>query len=151
MPFITPPRGAAGAAGATYTAPITRERLSGNAVTVAAGNSGNITWNTSNGPSSLLDVTNPATPVIVTTGVYAVAISVYPDALPTPGSCRLRLLLDLNGEDVEVATDFAGYNASLACAYYLPAGAVIVADAANGELATSHTFTLQVGSVQRLS
>lgn len=150
----TSSRGSGGSA-----APETREELFGNAVSVANAASGALTWDTSIGPDSLLTLTVPSLPTVITAGVYAVTIDVVASvSMTADGYFEVFLHLDNTGFNQATRTDTRLATAagptprlSLALAWYCPAGSQIRADVFNRDGAATRTFALDNASVQRLS
>jgi hypothetical protein len=127
-------------------------------VTIGAGASGILTWDTLQSGDALLDISTTTAPTIVTAGVYAVAIAVRSEAALTAGaSFRVTLDLDRNGENPQwFATGPDGADARsyvmMTGVYYQPAGAVIRVTAATSTTPSgAQDFKLYAGVVQRIS
>lgn len=134
-----------------------REQIRGNAVTIANGATGSLTWDTKLSGSDLLDLTDPANPAVITAGVYAVTIRVGNFGLTVGGTFFAEFDLDLNGEDPEVIPtsppSVAGQTHPTIVAsmtYYIPAGGVINVTVGNNDGANAVDFTL-FAVVQRVS
>ena len=145
--------------GGGYTAPITRAVYSGDAINIADGNTDSLTWDSLDAGTALLDiVTDNQSPTVITAGVYALSVTVLGATLTATGYFVLTLVLDLNGDDAElrVASPLAAATQSsprigLCAVYYLPAGAVLRAQVANGDGAAARDFSLVGAVLQRIS
>jgi hypothetical protein len=147
-----------GGGGAAYTAPIARQQLTGNAVNIANGAGGVLTWDHAFGPDVLLDLTDPTLPAIITAGVYCVAVSVAGTGLTVGGNFNVVLALDYSNEDAEIQTASAPSVAGntsprvvLTGTYYMAALGTLRVVATNEDGAAARDLTLGVAIVQRIS
>lgn len=135
--------------------PITREQLTGDTATIGGGGgAANLTWDNSNGPDVLLDISTPAAPTVVVAGTYAVTVSVLGSAVPQGKAFYAYLALDATGEDPVVTSQMVqpanAFDSSflLALTYYIPAGGVIQV---NVQSEDSGVYAIGAAVVQRLS
>jgi hypothetical protein len=147
-----------GGGGSPYTAPITRQTLTGDSVTVATGAFGVLTWNHVFGPNVLLDRTDTAKPAIITSGVYVVAVEFVGTGLTAGGNFSASLDLDRDNEDAVVAGNappsVVGATSPqlvLTNAYYIAAGGTIRASVTSNDGAADRGFRIAVAYVQRVS
>ncbi len=149
---------AAAAGGGGGSQPITREALYGNAVTITNGSNGSLTLDTSLGPDSLLDISTPDTPTIITAGTYAFTVgSSVGGSMTAGGGYDLTLAVDTAGENaLTQATVVAGVHvtnphASVTVVYHCPAGAAIAVQVNNNDGVQSLDFSVFELIVQRLA
>ena len=143
MPVIS-----GGGGGGSYTPPTAREQISGNNVAIADAASASLTWDSSLGPDSLLNLAAPALPTIITAGVYAVSVSVGPSAnMTAAGGYTVILDLDRANEDAQMLVTSSPSTAteptplvSVACTYYLATGAQLRCLVINHDGAASRNF-----------
>jgi hypothetical protein len=145
----------AGGGGGTYTPPITRAQYGTAAPTTIANNANaNIAWELTSG-SSLLDLTTPDAPTVVTAGVYAVTVFTSTTAAMTAnGRYEMAFDLDRDGDDPQLVlipgATSGPVRTTAALTYYCPAGAVLQVNIANKDGVASRDFTF-IGVIQRLS
>lgn len=142
------------------SAPITREELDGPNLLIADGDTGALGWSNGGSPDSLLDLTTPTSPTVITAGVYCFTVTVAAfSTLSVGGLFRVQLQLDRSGFNASQYVDSrvgVGVNLSpLACItfpWYMPAGAKVevwVTNLDGGAL--DKTFSIYTAHVQRLS
>jgi hypothetical protein len=138
--------------------PVTQEQVTGASTAVANGASTILTWDTKGAGDTLLDLTAPTAPTVVTAGVYSVATVFFAlSELTAAGSFVAALDLDLNGEDPQVVATSPGQIAgrgglyvALANTWYLPAAAVLQARVTNLDGVASRNFRIDA-FLQRIS
>ncbi len=138
--------------------PTTREQLSGNATACPYQTPTALTWDTKSFGTALLDISSPAAPTIVTTGTYAITVTVAGAGGMTSGTnYTVNFDVDLSGEDASCYQDSAAATAlqaapavSLTLVYYLVAGSVLRVNVTSQDVAAP-AFALSSAMVQRLS
>lgn len=108
--------------------------------------------------TDLLDLTDAVHPLIVTTGVYVVTVTVYPqDTMTAGGNFDLFLILDVDGEAATAASTASPATAletvpftTASAGYYLPAGAEIDIEVTNNDGVSAITFQPST-VIQRIS
>lgn len=93
-----------GGGGGGGSSVITRQTMvNGSDVTINNGSTQELLWDGNSTGDELLDVTDPLSPAVVDTGVYAVSVAVNVDAAMTAdGVYYVRFRLDLNGDVAEI-------------------------------------------------
>lgn len=138
---------------------IAREQLdSGGTTNIADGVAADLPWSLSSG-DSLLDLTTPTDPVIITSGIYAVTVDVQGIALTTGGTFAVKLLLDGGGDNASVfassppSTTGFGVNpeVSIAMTYYIPAGGRLQVNVENRDGVSDRDFSMNNAIVQRIT
>jgi hypothetical protein len=133
---------------------ITREIIVGNPVSIADTHNALLTWDESQGPDVLLDLTNPVAPVVIDAGVYAVSTSIL-GSLSPGGTFGGRLRLDATGEQAfvfeTVGPGGIGPYLSLTETWYIPEGGVIEVRVWNEDGTATQDFIIEQANVQRLS
>jgi hypothetical protein len=137
---------------------VQRELLNGLEVTIANGAGGDLQWQHVSG-DALLDLTDPALPLVVEEGVYAITVEVLPSADMTAGGAyQVSFDMDVNNEDASVtATSPPAVTAILAPAttvgmtYFCAAGAALLVNLGNRDGVQDLNFKIQHAVVQRLS
>lgn len=139
--------------------PITdHERLHSPSTTpVGDGSSAYMSWEHVSG-SSLLDLSAPTDPVILTSGIYAVSVTVFPsDAMTVGGAFAVVLLFD--GGSIAAASEGSGrvaipgeqFVASVSLTHYIPAGKTIRAQVGNNDGASTIEFGISRAHLQRIT
>ena len=111
------------------------------------------------GGDDLLDLTDPANPVIVTSGTYAICLCMKASGpLTAAGSYEAGLYLDTGGANLGTVQDSAPSTANqsnpgvaLSATLYMTAGTVITMYVTNNDGVASRDFSLQSAVVQRLA
>lgn len=155
--FVPDFRPAAGGGGGSQ--PVTREQFDGpSATTIADGATGVLEWESYLGDVPLLDLTDPALPTVIVTGVYAISLFVSSPMMTADGSYQVVLDMDQTNEDAQQKTDSAPATTEqpnpVACVtliYYVPAGGVIKASVTNHDGAASRDFVIGNATVQRIA
>jgi hypothetical protein len=127
---------------------------------VIVGDQVELTWDTSQGPDNLLDLTNPAEPVVIAAGVYSVAVTVTPDDNLTAGDqfeIDFTIADPLAPETPDMFTTSAPASTGLprpklgvTLVYYMRAGTSLVCQL-GGAFSGSHDFSINPAVIQRLS
>lgn len=118
-----------------------------------------LTWDGATGPDALLSLVAPTQPTAVTTGVYAVAVTVAAQASMTVGGYFLvQLEMNRSDEDATVSAESEAASAVrptprafIASTYYLPAGADIGVRVTNLDGVQAIDYAMTSAVVQRIS
>jgi len=141
------------------SSPVTRELILGNPVAIANGANGVLTWDSVVQGDTLIDISDPAAPTVIAAGVYGFFVYVIPGSNMTVGGVvRLKLSVDLNGDDYETdalpsgpaATAQLKPAAVVPLTWYSPAGGLLEARAYNQDGVQDLSFVLHA-YVQRIS
>lgn len=134
-----------------------REQLDSNGVSIPPGETAALTWDTKISGDDLLDLTDPAAPVFVASGVYAISGWIDPDSSLTAGD-QYNAQLILN--EADEAVTWSGSNPSLgagsapllsfAGTYYFAQGTGPVVNVQNNDSVKTIPFYVRA-TVQRLS
>jgi hypothetical protein len=139
--------------------PVTRESFTGGAGAVIANTEfGSLRWVKAAG-DTLVTLTDPLAPVIVTAGVYAVAVYGQVGSVTVGGYWTGELDLDLDGDDqflvaasgLSSVANSGSLPVSLSLTYYIPAGGVVSFSAGNFDGTSARTFTIISAYIQRLA
>jgi hypothetical protein len=107
-----------------------------------------LTWGTSSGPDTLLDLTTPTLPTIITSGIYAFTLALRASGVTLGGYFLVDVELDVAGEDYgyEIASNVAtaaDTSTALASAVmYLAATMQVKVAVTNRDGASARDFTL---------
>jgi hypothetical protein len=145
--------------GPSYSAPTTREQVTGNNVNIGNGGAANMTWDTSNGPSTLLNRSSLTDPTVVAAGVYSVMCEVQGAAMTAGGLFFVSLSLNNNGGDScfaetdsrEATAGTQSPFACVTCVYFIPAGGSITVNVTNRDGSAARNFHLVGAVIERLS
>lgn len=147
MPIVNPTPAAAGAVTG-------QEQFSGNAVTIANGDSAEMTFDNPSG-DALVDLTNPAEPAIINAGVYAICGSILPGGNLTAGG--LYSVTIGWGDNTVIFTSPAAVAAKLnpvaaiSATAKIPAGRAVSIVVANLDGVASRDFSMFLASITRIS
>lgn len=136
-------------------APHTCEALTGNNVNIADTASGELTWNTSLGPDSLLDLTTPGLPEFKVAGTYVVAVTVVGLSITAGGFFAVQLFFDWSHPTLTPAlsaiTPAFGNSeqVTLTGAWTFGAGAQLEVTVTNGDGAAARNFRITQAMIQR--
>jgi hypothetical protein len=148
--------------GSTYTPPQQHVLMSGDDVSIDDGQAAFITWDSVQGGTDvgLIDLTGPAGPLVIETGVYVVSVCVDGQSLTTGGSYNLTLKLDAQGGDttqfdirssVSAEPTTSDLLTTVTGAYLVTAGDAIQVLVRNNDGVAARNFALNFGAVQRVS
>lgn len=145
--------------GSGYTPPTAREVIHGSNVIVADGGDEPLTFDTKISGDNLLDISTPASPLVVVAGIYAVSITVGIDASMTDGgSYYAEVRLDSGGDNAVFLTTAAPATTAqlsprlcVSGTYYIPTGGGIVVSVENRDGAQALPFFIFSGVVQRIT
>lgn len=128
---------------------------SGDAVTVANNGNGYLTWDTLGSGVELLDRTDPAAPLVLVEGIYAVTANVTVEPITAAGYIVIELHLDHQGQDavtvMEAFVPNGGWGISVTNTYFVPEGGEVAVRVRNFDGVASRDFTLLEALVQRTS
>lgn len=132
-----------------------REQITGDPVTITDGSSDKLTWDTKDSGTELLDLTDPANPVAVADGIYAVTVEVNAAAITVGGFYTVTLALDTAGDDANVTVSsppstaaFGTPIVSVSLTYFIPAGGVLNVTVDSEDGASSVDYNITLASVQ---
>lgn len=140
--------------------PVTQQQYEGDPITVANSASGFLTWDLDDGPDSLIDVADPASPTFLAAGTYAVSVKTHPWAgLNTGGSFVLDVILDADGDfpakmsqaSAPATVEVNQPDVSVAVTWKVPVGAVLQAKVTNHDGTDPADFGLYLASIVKLT
>lgn len=142
--------------GGGYTPPITQQQLTLAANLLANGASGDLAWSASSG-NTLLDLTTPASPLILVAGIYAVTVEVLGNTLTAGGTFVASLDVDRDDLDASSAATSPASVASqdtptvsLTVVGYCAAGGNLRLHVTNNDGANARDFS-GTAAVQRIT
>jgi hypothetical protein len=147
-----------GGGGGTYTPPTGRALFTTNSyVSIANGAATALTWDAIN-PQTILDLTDPTFPAVITAGIYAVSVGVgTSDPITVGGYYALDLTVggaaaaDTNADSPPSGAANQTPNTFIACTYYIPVGGGISLSCRNHDGAAARHFGLFEAAVQRIT
>lgn len=133
----------------------TWQTLFSDPLTLTAGTFGNFVWQ-ANAGSTLVDLTDPTNPTLLTSGIYILSVDCLIPAAPAPPGTPVRF--DMGGGAVfQTTTAFlegggavGPSGVALAWAGFLPAGQGIATQVVNDSAATTFAFENQGYSIVKL-
>jgi hypothetical protein len=135
-----------------------RAAYHGAAVTVADDATDALTWDTLDFGDDLLDRSDPAAPVVLASGIYAVTVETFVDTLTADGAYIARLGLASNEGWAffqAASAPFSLANAApavvVSVTWYVAAGDGILARVTNLDGVAPRDFHLSVATVQQLA